>query len=92
MASSHHWRRRRATAALYLAIMDHDNRRYTIERPVDSGNDWINEIFRANKSGRRIDFYWIENENTEFWTGNAKNYASNYERWPSKSIIIPLVG
>lgn len=89
MASSHHWRRRqRATGPRYLAIMDHDNRRYTIEGPVNSGDAWIIEVFRACRAGRRLEFYWLENENLEGLASDP-NDVSSYERWPSKSIVQP---
>lgn len=88
MATSHHWRRRRSAAPLYLEIVDHDNQRFTIEGPVTNDNDWIVEVFRARQTGRRIACTLIDGERLDIHLAERSGLA-DYERWPSRSIVAP---
>ncbi len=88
MSTSHNWRRRRSTAPLYLEIVDHDNQRFTIEGPVTNDNDWIVEVFRARKTGRRIAFSLIEGGNIDARL-SGRGELVGYEQWPSRSIVTP---
>jgi hypothetical protein len=87
-ATGHNWRRRRQAAPLHLAIVDHDTKRFTIEGPVASDEPWISEIFRARKAGRRIEFSLVEQPVIDEISVKLET-ASEYEKWPPRSIIVP---
>lgn len=80
--------RPRRHARQYLLIVDHDNERYTIEGPIFDNVPWIEEIERAKRVGRQIDFRIIPTPKI----GTVMNWVTElgYERWPPKSIINPL--
>jgi hypothetical protein len=87
MSARHQWRRRRRSAApLVLAIVDHDTKRFTVEGCVENDEPWVTEVFRANRSGRKIDFLFID-ENSMSSMVVADQRLAEYDEWPPKSII-----
>jgi hypothetical protein len=88
MSAKHQSRRRRNAAPLFLAIVDHDTRRFTVEGPVVNDEAWVIEIARAQKAGRRITFSLTEETAFEDAVALWGNIVG-YERWPSRSIVLP---
>lgn len=89
MSAKHHQSRRRRNAApLFLAIVDHDTRRFTVEGPVANDEAWVLEISRAQKAGRRITFS-LTRESMFEDAVSLWGSLVGYDRWPSRSIVLP---
>ena len=73
----------------YLLIVDHDHERFTVEGPVYDSLPWTEEIERAKRSGRQIDFRLVPNAKVNSIVEWAN--ANGYEQWPEKSIINPII-
>jgi hypothetical protein len=80
-------RRRREGEPFLFVIVDHDNRRYTIEGPMTDAEGWTTEIIAARRSGRRITCRVVTGSVEDAVKICKKTRAG--KRWPSGAIVAP---
>jgi hypothetical protein len=78
-------RRRREGEPFLFVIVDHDNRRYTIEGPMTDAEGWTTEIIAARRSGRRITCRVVTGSVEDAVKICKKTRAG--KRWPSGAIV-----
>jgi hypothetical protein len=81
------WRRHPPEQPFLLVIVDHDNRRFTVEGPMTDAEGCTREVIGARRAGRQITC------RVEWGTPDdaAKQWKSRHgwQRWPSGSIVAP---
>lgn len=80
-------KRRWESEPFLLVIVDHDNRRYTIEGPMTDSDGWTREIIAARRSGRQISCRVVSGSVEDAVKICKKSRAGI--RWPSGSIVAP---
>ena len=80
-------RRGRPEESFLLIIVDHDNRRFTVEGPLTDAQSWMREIMGARRAGRRITCA-VERGTPD---DAAKQWKRRHggKRWPTGSIVAP---
>lgn len=78
---------RRPSKELYLVIVDHDTKRFTIEGPTRDDLSWVVEVDHARRAGRRI--AWSRVDDDLGHAAAVKMGLGDYEFWPSGSIVVP---
>jgi hypothetical protein len=81
---------RRSRQTFLLLVADEDNGRFAIEGPMKDDQPWVHEILKAQKAGRRLTC-WAINQDSAGVAAAAQQWEEMTGRawWPQGSIVSP---
>ena len=81
---------RRSRHTFLLLVADEDNGRFAIEGPMKDDQPWVQEILKAQKAGRRLTCWALDQDGAGVAAAAQKwEEVAGRAWWPQGSIVSP---
>lgn len=80
---------RRSPHKFILVVIDADTHRFAVEGPMADDKPWVSEILRAQRAGRRITCWAVDNTAAGLGALRGSSRLSELAHWPRGSIVVP---